>query len=187
MFVSLDLFLWVSWTFCWFQTFFFCIENVQFYPCHTLIPTEKKKRAVITVVMFAHLNLTVSVFSWGLNIKTHSYIQSYMLHFLITDSLLTYRSPVNLSLPLSLSLTSPLHLPPTCLILPRPSTLHGCGGYHGNRKGLERSCHIDASIRVGGILGLPGPLPFLSTEEISVNHIKERSFHTESPSDQDGH
>lgn len=32
---------------------------------------------------------------------------------------------------------------------------------------------MDVSVRVGGILGLPGPLPSLSREEISVNDIQE--------------
>lgn len=32
---------------------------------------------------------------------------------------------------------------------------------------------MDASVRVDGILGLPGPLPSLSREEISVNDIQE--------------
>lgn len=60
---------------------------------------------------------------------------------------------------------SHLPFPPTC------SSLHGCDSYYGNRNGMERCCHADASVRVGGILGHPGPFPSLSREKISVNDI----------------
>jgi len=33
----------------------FSVGNVLFCPSHALIPTAQKKRAVITVVMFAHI------------------------------------------------------------------------------------------------------------------------------------
>lgn len=59
---------------------------------------------------------------------------------------------------------------------PLPSTSsssRGCDSHHGNRAGLEGCCHVDASERVGGILGLSDPLSSPSREEISVNDIRE--------------
>ena len=72
-----------------------------------------------------------------------------------------------------LSRTSPVHRPPTYLFLPHPSFSMAAIVTMETEKGLEGCCHADASVRAGGILGLPGPLPSLSREEISVNDIQE--------------
>lgn len=40
---------------------------------------------------------------------------------------------------------------------------------------MDGCCHVDASVQVGGILGLLDPFPSLSREEISVNDIQERA------------
>lgn len=59
------------------------------------------------------------------------------------------------------------------LLLPHLSSLSMAAIVTMETGGLEGCCHVDASVRVGGILGLPSPFPSLSREEISVNDIQD--------------